>query len=225
MANQSKRIVLTGASKGLGLALAHQFVKGGHSVQGCSRSSIEEPAPGFTLSCVDVTNRQQVSDWSRKLISDGYIPDILITNAGLINEPASLWDITGKEFEAIIATNVLGTSNVLQALLPSMIAKGSGMIVTLSSGWGRVTDPGFSPYCASKFAVEGLTLSLAQELPPGMGALTLSPGIVRTDMLFRCWGDRALDYELPETWAKRAAPFILGLTDAQNGSQLTVPAV
>jgi NAD(P)-dependent dehydrogenase (short-subunit alcohol dehydrogenase family) len=57
-----------------------------------------------------------------------------------------------------------GPRKHLQALLPPMIAKGSGMIVTLSSGWGRVTDPGFSPYCASKFAVEGLALSLAQEL-------------------------------------------------------------
>lgn len=224
MASSSKRIVLTGASKGIGFALAHQFVKDGHSVQGCSRSGSAEQVAGFTLSRVDVTQREQVRDWSDKLISSGYIPDILITNAGLINEPAPLWEISASEIEAILATNVLGTSHVLQALLPSMIAKGSGMVVTLSSGWGRVTDPGFSPYCASKFAVEGLTLSLAQELPTGMGALTLSPGIVRTDMLFRCWGDRALDYELPDAWAKRAAPFILGLTDAQNGLQLTVPA-
>jgi NAD(P)-dependent dehydrogenase (short-subunit alcohol dehydrogenase family) len=81
-----------------------------------------------------------------------------------------------------------------------------------------------APYCASKFAVEGLTSALAKELPSGLAAVTLSPGIVSTDMLRKCWPGRSEEYELPDSWARRAAPFILRVSVADNGSQLTVPA-
>lgn len=223
MNDSPTKIVLTGASRGIGLALAREFVRLGHVVQGCSRSGVPHSREPFSVCPVDVSDRGQVACWVEQLVGAGFVPDIVITNAGLINEPAPLWKIPPAEVQALMDTNVLGTAYVLQAFLPLMIVRGRGMIVSLSSGWGRYADVDFAPYCASKFAVEGLISSLSKELPGGLAAVTLSPGIVRTDMLFRCWGEQALDYELPDAWAKRAAPFILGLDARHNGQSLTVP--
>jgi NAD(P)-dependent dehydrogenase (short-subunit alcohol dehydrogenase family) len=104
-----------------------------------------------------------------------------------------------------------------------MIARGSGTIVTLSSGWGRSTSPDVAPYCASKFAVEGLTQALAQELPSGLAAVALNPGIIDTDMLRQCWSDEAGGYAKPADWAKIAGPYLLQLGAKDNGRSLTVP--
>jgi NAD(P)-dependent dehydrogenase (short-subunit alcohol dehydrogenase family) len=103
-----------------------------------------------------------------------------------------------------------------------MIAKKRGIIVNFSSGWGRSTSPEVAPYCASKYAIEGLTLALAQELPRGMAAVPLNPGVIDTDMLRQAWSDGAASYPNAEQWAKRAAPFLLGLGEKDNGRSLTV---
>jgi NAD(P)-dependent dehydrogenase (short-subunit alcohol dehydrogenase family) len=224
----AKTIALTGASRGMGLALARVFTRQGHVVEGCSRSGRvagdDRRAPDFRLEPVDISNDRDVSRWAKTVIGRGHVPDILICNAGVINDPAPLWDIPSAEVRDVINTNVLGTAYTLQAFLPAMIRRGAGIIVALSSGWGRSADAEMAPYCASKWAVEGLTLSLAKELPAGMAAVTLNPGIVATAMLEKCWPGRSDGYETPEAWAERAAVFILGLTEAENGAQLTVPA-
>src|SRR4029079_14412946 len=98
-----------------------------------------------------------------------------------------------------------------------------GVIVNISSGWGRSTAAEVAPYCASKWAVEGLTRALAQELPRGMAAVPLNPGIIDTDMLRTCFGGSAGNYPSPERWAEQAVPFLLGLGAKDNGQALTVP--
>jgi NAD(P)-dependent dehydrogenase (short-subunit alcohol dehydrogenase family) len=97
------------------------------------------------------------------------------------------------------------------------------VIVNLSSGWGRSTDAEVAPYCASKWAIEGLTQSLAQELPSGMAAVPLNPGIINTEMLQSTFGSSASHYPSPEEWAKIAVPFLLEIGAKDNGRQLTVP--
>jgi NAD(P)-dependent dehydrogenase (short-subunit alcohol dehydrogenase family) len=104
-----------------------------------------------------------------------------------------------------------------------MLARGSGVIVNFSSGWGRSTSPEVAPYCATKYAVEGLTLALAQELPAGMCAVPLNPGIINTDMLQSCFGADAGSYPTPEKWAQKAVPFLLNLGPKDNGKSLTAP--
>jgi NAD(P)-dependent dehydrogenase (short-subunit alcohol dehydrogenase family) len=118
--------------------------------------------------------------------------------------------------------NVIGVFNVLKAFVPAMVQRNEGVIVNLSSGWGRSTSPNVAPYCASKYAIEGLTLALAQELPGGMAAIPLNPGVIDTDMLRQCWGDQADLYQKPEAWAQRAVPFMLNLGPKDNGQSLTV---
>jgi NAD(P)-dependent dehydrogenase (short-subunit alcohol dehydrogenase family) len=80
-----------------------------------------------------------------------------------------------------------------------------------------------APYCATKWAIEGLTAALAEELPAPLAAVALNPGVIHTEMLLSCFGDSARSYPPPEAWAREAVPFILSLGRAQNGKQLTVP--
>ena len=80
-----------------------------------------------------------------------------------------------------------------------------------------------APYCASKYAIEGLSKALAQELPAGMASIPLNPGVIDTDMLRSAWGDGAGSYPTAAKWAKRAAPFLLALSASDNGKSLTVP--
>ena len=97
------------------------------------------------------------------------------------------------------------------------------MIVNFSSAWGRSTSPEVAPYCCTKWGVEGLTRALAQELPAGLAAIPLNPGIIDTDMLRSCFGEDASSYPSATEWAKTAVPFLLALTPADNGQPLTAP--
>jgi NAD(P)-dependent dehydrogenase (short-subunit alcohol dehydrogenase family) len=104
-----------------------------------------------------------------------------------------------------------------------MVERASGVIVNFSSGWGRSTDAEVAPYCATKYAIEGLTLALAQELPEGMAAVPLNPGIINTDMLQSAWGKGASAYPSPEKWAEKAVHFLLKLSAKDNGKSLSAP--
>jgi NAD(P)-dependent dehydrogenase (short-subunit alcohol dehydrogenase family) len=111
---------------------------------------------------------------------------------------------------------------VIRHLLPAMIEVGHGIIVNFSSGWGRSASAEVAPYCATKWAMEGLTQALAQELPAGLAAIPLNPGIIHTAMLDSCFGKEASTFPKPSEWAQRAVPFILGLGPEDNGQSLSV---
>jgi len=112
---------------------------------------------------------------------------------------------------------------VLRHFLPAMVARRKGVVVNFSSYWGRSGAAEVAPYCASKWAVEGLTAALAEELPQGMAAVALNPGIIHTEMLESCFGPSARQYLNPQQWAQAAVPFILSLGPQHNGQALTVP--
>lgn len=224
----SKLIVITGATRGLGRALVPQFVAAGHTVVGCGRSQnhVEELRDLFgephEFATIDVTDSTDVTIWANGVLAGHGPPDLLVNNAAVMNIPAPLWEVPADEFDRLIDVNVKGVANVIRAFVPAMVAKTSGVIVNLSSGWGRSTSPEVAPYCASKFAVEGLTKSLAQELPPGMAAVPLNPGVIDTDMLRQCWSNGASAYPKADEWATRAATFLLKLSAADNGRSLSV---
>jgi NAD(P)-dependent dehydrogenase (short-subunit alcohol dehydrogenase family) len=104
-----------------------------------------------------------------------------------------------------------------------MIHRGRGVVVNFSSGWGRSTSPEVAAYCASKWAIEGLTQAIAQELPPGLAAVALNPGIINTDMLQSCLGEASAAYPSADQWAEAAGPYLLSLGPKDNGHTLTVP--
>ena len=124
---------------------------------------------------------------------------------------------------AVVDINLKGVANVIRHFVPEMVKRKSGVIVNFSSGWGRSADAEFAPYCATKWAIEGLTQSLAQELPSGMAAIPLNPGIINTDMLRSSFGGSAKSYPSPEEWVKVAVPFLIKIGPGDNGKQLTVP--
>lgn len=214
----SRRIVITGATRGLGAALWENWRDAGHTVFGCGRAG----DPARNLDAVDVTDATAVNRWADSVLAGG-APDLLVNNAALMNTPAPLWQVPAMEFDRLIDVNVKGVANVIRAFAPAMARAGRGVIVNLSSGWGRSTSPGVAPYCASKYAVEGLSAALAQDLPPGLACIALNPGIIHTDMLRQCWAAGAADYPPPADWVRQAAPFILSLGPRHNGGSLTVP--
>lgn len=228
----SKVIVLTGATRGLGRALVPHFINAGHTVIGCGRSAnhvaeLNEQFPESRtvigdFDTLDVTDQEEVYGWAEYVLRRYGPPNLLINNAALMNAPAPLWEVPAEEFDRLIAVNVCGVANVIRAFVPAMVARGSGVIVNLSSGWGRSTSAEVAPYCASKYAIEGLTLALAQELPAGMAAVPLNPGVIDTDMLRQAWGSNASSYPNADEWATRATPFLLKLSAKDNGKSLTV---
>jgi NAD(P)-dependent dehydrogenase (short-subunit alcohol dehydrogenase family) len=224
----TKLILITGVTRGLGRALAERFRDLGHTVVGCGRTADAVArlrsafGPPHDLETCDVANDAEVSAWVQRLLATHGAPDLLLNNAALINANAPLWQVPREEFDQLIDVNIKGVVNVLRHFLPAMAARKKGVIVNFSSGWGRSTSPEVAPYCASKWAIEGLTQALAQELPQGMAAVALNPGIIDTDMLRSCFGSRASDYPTPEEWAKEAVPFLLKLGGGDNGKSLTV---
>jgi NAD(P)-dependent dehydrogenase (short-subunit alcohol dehydrogenase family) len=221
-------IVLTGATRGLGRALVPHFVAAGHVVVGCGRSGAltaelrEEFGPPHRFDMLDVTSAIVVDGWAAAVLNSIGPPDLLLNNAAVMNPVAPLWKISAEDFDRVIDVNVKGVANVLRAFVPAMVHRQSGVIVNVSSGWGRSTSPEVAPYCASKYAVEGMTLALAQELPKGMAAIPLNPGVIDTDMLRQAWGEGAEEYHPADHWAKRAAPFLLHLSAKDNGRSLSV---
>jgi NAD(P)-dependent dehydrogenase (short-subunit alcohol dehydrogenase family) len=221
-------IVITGVTRGLGRALAEWYIANGHTVAGCGRSGpaifdfrFTHPEPN-SFDAVDVTLPVKVNLWSERVLGAMGPPDILINNAGLINQSAPLWKVGPDEMGKVVSVNILGVVNVIRAFAPAMIERGSGVIVNLSSGWGRSVSAGVAPYCATKWAIEGLTKALAEELPKGMAAVPLNPGVVDTDMLRTCFADGASTYPKAEEWAKHAAPYILTLGPKDNGRSMSV---
>jgi len=166
-----KLVLITGVTRGLGRAMTEEFIKLGHTVLGCGRSkaAIEELRRGFgkphDFYAVDVASEEDVKSWASLLLRTHGPPDLLLNNAGIINKNAPLWEVGAREFSEVIDVNLKGVANVIRNLVPEMIKRKSGTIVNFSSGWGRSTDPDVAPYCASKWAIEGLTLAFSQELP------------------------------------------------------------
>ena len=222
-------IVITGATKGLGKALADEYIQLGHNVIGCGRDaeSIKSLSKNYEgeadFQVVDISRYDQVQKWSATILEKYKSPDFLINNAGIINKNAFIWDVPEEEFSSVININIKGTYHTIKGFVPSMIKSKVGIVVNFSSGWGRSTSPEVGPYCSSKWAIEGLSKSLAQELPEGMACVALNPGGIDTDMLRSCWDDNASLYEKPDSWASRVAPYILNINSKDSGSSLNAP--
>ena len=224
----AKVVVITGATRGLGRAMAERFMEAGHTVLGCGRGHAEiarltrKFAKPHEFSTVDVSRDEAVQDWAKRVLLEYGAPDLLLNNAALVNRNAPLWKVPPDEFQRVMDVNIVGVANCIRHFVPAMVARKSGVIVNFSSGWGRSTSPDVAPYCATKWAIEGMTAALAQELPKGMAAVPLNPGIINTEMLQSCFGNSAAGYPSAEEWSRTAVPFLLKLGPKHNGKPLSV---
>ena len=164
MSDNSKVILITGTSSGIGKASAEYLSKQGHTVFGTSRYPGSYPAPeNYTMLQMDVTEVDSIQATVNQIIDDKGKLDVLINNAGFglagAIEHTSI-DKAKEQFE----TNFFGTVRLIKSVLPIMRKQDSGLIINISSIGGIIGLPYQSMYSASKFAIEGLTESLYKEL-------------------------------------------------------------
>lgn len=205
------RIVITGVSRGLGKALSHALAARGHQVYGC-QLAVDAPARPLdnpALYSASVTEPHDMQQFAHAVGREGAV-DIVVCNAGVIAERKPAWEVSIADWASVMEVNVLGVVNTLHAFMPAMLDRRQGLFIAISSGWGRSASWGLAPYCASKFAVEGLIGSLIADLPEGVNAVALDPGNgVNTEMLSKCLPDEHMQYISPQIWAEHAADYIV----------------
>jgi len=186
---KQKVAVVTGSSSGIGYATALHLARAGYFTFATTRN----PANGIDLikaaenenlpvkvEQLDVTDPDSIKDFMSRISEAAGRIDILVNNAGYVLL-GSLEDLSIKEIQDQFDTNLLGTIRVTQHVLPVMRAQRGGTIVNISSGVGRFGLPGMSAYVSTKFAIEGLSESLAYELSPfGIKVVLIEPGVVKT---------------------------------------------
>jgi NAD(P)-dependent dehydrogenase (short-subunit alcohol dehydrogenase family) len=225
----ARTVVITGCTRGLGRAMIPLFVDEGWRVAGCGRNAdqIAElgrrwPAPHFFSPC-DVSREEDVAAFCAALLEKSGPPDLVLNNAAIINPNAPLWDTSAEDFSRIIDINIKGPAAMMRHLLPAMLKRGSGVIVNFSSGWGRCTAADVAPYCATKYAIEGLSMATAQDTGGKVAVIPMNPGIIDTDMLRSTFGGEAGGFPDANDWARRAVPFFIKLGPKDNGKPMTVP--
>ncbi len=183
-------ILITGASNGIGKQLAIDFAKRGAVVIGCGRSiarlkavlkEVRQTSPASAMMGCDVSDAEQVHGMIEKILTDFGRVDILINNAGIgMRKPFA--ETSLSIIEEIMRINYFGAVYCTHELLPSMIARGDGHIVNISSVAGKIGTLNMAAYCASKFAMNGWSESLYHELKPfGVSVSLVCPGPVHTD--------------------------------------------
>lgn len=192
-----KVVVVTGASSGIGRAIAHAFAReGARVVLGARRKEeLEEAAASMrhggrearAVPC-NVVVPQQVQRLVEAATSRWDRLDVVVANAG-IGLTGEVAEISRDDFRHVLDVNVVGVFNTIQAALPKMIAQGSGTIVIISSVLGHRGIPRFAAYCATKAALNALSEGLRTELEPkGIRVLLVCPGLTESEFFKRRLG-------------------------------------
>ena len=181
---------ITGASRGFGLELVRQLLDMGHRVAATSRDeaglrgAVGSDSPGFLPLALDLADEASVAEAVRATVERFGRIDVVVNNAGY-GQLGSLEELSDAEARANFDVNVFGTLNVLRQVMPRLRAQRGGHVINLSSIAGLAGGfPGWGVYCATKFAVEGLSEALAAEAAPfGVRVTIVEPGYFRTDFL------------------------------------------
>lgn len=185
------QVLITGSSSGIGFATALAFGRAGHKVAATMRSPTAAPdlaniaaRENLAISVfrMDVDSDASVSEGIARVVKEAGAIDVLVNNAG-IERTGSVEEMPLSEFRAVMETNYFGAIRCIQAVLPAMRQRRSGCIINVASIAGRFANSPFAPYTASKFALEALSESLAQEVKPfNIHVAIVEPGIIDTPM-------------------------------------------
>lgn len=193
---EGRCVVITGGSRGLGLLMARQLVDEGASVTIAARNEAEleraradlsSRGGGVHVMVCDVGDRGQAEGLVRDVLERSGRIDVLINNAGVM-KVGPIDHMTEADFEEAMAVHFWGPLHATLAAIPAMRSQGSGRIVNISSIGGKIGVPHLTPYCASKFALTGLSDSLRAELARDrIYVTTVCPGMMRTGSPFNAW--------------------------------------
>jgi NAD(P)-dependent dehydrogenase (short-subunit alcohol dehydrogenase family) len=188
--NDQKVAIVTGSSSGIGLESALLLARNGYNTYATMRSPEKDTSiktavqkEGLPIRAVqlDVTDDSSVKNAVDHIISEAGRIDVLVNNAGY-GLGGAFEDLSMEEIKSQYETNLFGLIRVTQAVLPTMRKQRSGRILNLSSGAGIFGYPGGSAYVSTKFAVEGLSESIAYEVEPfGIKVILIEPGFIRTN--------------------------------------------
>jgi NAD(P)-dependent dehydrogenase (short-subunit alcohol dehydrogenase family) len=188
--NDHKVIIVTGSSSGIGLESALLLARNGYITYATMRSpekdttiktAVQKEGLPITVVQLDVTDDNSVKNAVDHIISEAGRIDVLVNNAGY-SLGGALEDLSMEEIKSQYETNLFGLIRVSQAVLPTMRKQRSGRILNISSGAGIFGFPGLSAYVSTKFAVEGLSESIAYELEPfGIKVILIEPGFIKTN--------------------------------------------
>ncbi len=192
-----RRAIVTGAGRGIGLAMAAALAQAGAEVSLVARSEDEIAAVAEALRAdgglahaqvLDVTDSAAVADFFKSQPAF----HVLINNAGT-NRPKPMWEVSEDDYDAVLGLNLRSAYFVAQACATRMIAEGvAGSLIHLSSQMGHVGGPNRSLYCASKWGMEGMSKSFAIDLAPhGIRSNTIAPTFIETPMTRPFFEDEA----------------------------------
>ncbi len=225
--------LVTGGSRGLGLALSRELARQGCRLAICARDETEltqaridlerTGAEVLAIPC-DVADRDQVAAMVEAVTRHHGRIDLLVNNAGII-VVAPLETLTHTEFERVLASNLWGVLNPILAVLPGMRAQGAGRIVNITSIGGKIAVPHMLPYTTAKFAAVGLSMGLRAELAgAGIAVTTVVPGLMRTGSHLHAefGGDQEAEYRWFALGASAPYPVATG---AERAARIIVRAV
>lgn len=222
------RVVVTGAARGIGRHLADAFARAGDTVYGCSRTGAAEgsEAPAYPVEAVDVTDERAVHDWIARVLQRSDHIDVLVNNAGVIDDEVPLEESDPQQWWQCVEVNVRGPYLVTRMVLPGMLEASAGRVINLNSGAGTRSASRASAYHVAKTALARLTgathLSGAGR---GVFAFDLAPGVVRTDMTTAMDSHRdRTQWTSPEEVAELALALASGRLDAWSGRMVRAGA-
>ena len=224
---EDKVVVLTGASSGIGYSLLKYFISEGAIVYASSRNEREitdKDKQECHFELLDLSNEVNVEEYTKIILQKENRVDILINNAGVAHNLALIEEMNWEMFNSIIKDNVMPTFNMIKYIMPIMKKNNSGTVINISSRAGRRAVPKLSAYTAAKFAVRGLTESVAKEVQEtGIKCVTISPAGVNTGMRAMVFGkEDAENQQDTSRITDIISKTLLGELQVSNGSDIVI---